>query len=972
MSINKLLCPQKIQLRKFIKRKYEKIINVDNKMNSSFFNNLPKLHQVIFIIGLFGIIVGTIGTHISTDLSFIIFFDNLHWTSGTLFAAILAYLGMKKNKEGDANKSSLWFFIGFAGYAIGQIIWDIQTIVSYNKFPSPSDLFYLLLGPSISFALFYELYSNHKKFNKVAYWLDLLALSVATLTLVLMSYLPRQGELDILSMAVLVAYPITLIIPILMIFLLVLVLRLKLDTNLVLFFITLSITAYSWMNWNSVALDGKTLNGSWHNVLFSISILLFGLVVSNWRLISYENPKYERYSESFLNLLPIVTVIFSSIALIMVASNKEINPIVADLVYFGGFIVTILAMVRQSRLLHERDLLIEIQQKAIRSANLVQTIIQNVPVRILWKDKDLNYLGLNNLCAKDAGFEKPEDVIGKSDFEMGWKDQAELYRADDFHVMKTGQAVIGYEEVQTTPSGEQIWLRTSKIPLIDLITGETIGIFGMYDDITDQKVLIQELQKTQSKFQTLFEESLDGIVLMDPQTQKFIEFNHHACEMYGYTKEEFGLLTPKDLDALHDAEQIMSTQQAIIKNGWDKFTTKHKAKDGSIKDIIVSVKVFMIDSKPVLHATFHDITEMKKQGELIKQQKEEFETIFNYSKDGIAILDLNSNFLNFNDSYLEMTGYSREVLLQKSCIDLTAPEDKEKSKEAFQFVLEHQHLQNYEKSCIVNDGKVIITNMSISLLPDKKRILLVMKDVSKLKLFESQAKLASMGEMIGNIAHQWRQPLNVISTTASGIAIKKEFGTLKDEELITYMEQIVEQTNYLSKTIDDFRNFIKGEKAMKDLNFGLLCEKTLSIVGPSLKSNYIELVTNIDETIEIKGYENELMQAFINIINNSKDALLSNSHIENKYIFIDVKRKNNQCEIVIKDNGGGIKLSAMHRIFEPYFTTKHQSQGTGLGLSMTYKIVTELHEGTIIASNTTFEYNGEEYTGGCFTIVFPL
>ncbi len=317
----------------------------------------------------------------------------------------------------------------------------------------------------------------------------------------------------------------------------------------------------------------------------------------------------------------------------------------------------------------------------------------------------------------------------------------------------------------------------------------TIGI-----DITQQikqlKIIHQknnELQKAQLKFQTLFEESLDGIVLMDPQTQKFIEFNHHACEMYGYTKEEFSFLTPKDLDALQNQEQIIASQQAILIKGWDKFTTKHKTKTGEIKDIIVSVKVLTIDGKHILHATFHDITSMTRQSVLLEQQKEEFETIFNYSKDGIAILDLNSNFLSFNDAYVEMTGFSKEELLQKSCLELTAPEDQERSKKAFEFVLEHQHLENYEKNCIVNHNKVIITNMSISMLPDKKRILLVTKDVTSLKLFESQSKLASMGEMIGNIAHQWRQPLSVISTMASGIAFKKEYGVLKDDELISYI-----------------------------------------------------------------------------------------------------------------------------------------------------------------------------------------
>jgi len=211
--------------------------------------------------------------------------------------------------------------------------------------------------------------------------------------------------------------------------------------------------------------------------------------------------------------------------------------------------------------------------------------------------------------------------------------------------------------------------------------------------------------------------------------------------------------------------------------------------------------------------------------------------------------------------------------------------------------------------------------------------------------------------------------LNVISTMASSIIFKKEYGSLKDEELIPDMENIIAQTQYLSTTIDDFRNFIKGKGSEDILNITHLFEKTLSIAAPSLKNNYIKIITHIEPDITIKGYENELMQALINIINNAKDALLANTTLEDKYIFISAKSLNNKCEISIKDNGGGIMLSIINRIFEPYFTTKHQSQGTGLGLAMTYKIITEMHRGSITVANSTFEYEGKEYTGADFSIV---
>ena len=315
-----------------------------------------------------------------------------------------------------------------------------------------------------------------------------------------------------------------------------------------------------------------------------------------------------------------------------------------------------------------------------------------------------------------------------------------------------------------------------------------------------------------------------------------------------------------------------------------------------------------------------------------------------------------------------MTGFSKEELLQKTCLELTIPEDQNRSKEAVQNVLKVGFVQNFEKTCIVKDGKTQIVSMTLSLMPDKKRILAVIKNITQNKLFESQAKLASMGEMIGNIAHQWRQPLSVISATASGISFKQEMGMLNNEMIEAGMEEIVHQSTYLSETIDDFRNFIKGEAIEDNFNATSLINKTLSIANPSLKNNYIDVVVKIDEDVILKGYEHELMQALINILNNAKDALVQNSSIESKYVFIEVKKVENRCQIAIKDNGGGVDPLILNRIFEPYFTTKHQSVGTGLGLSMTHKIITQMHKGTIVASNNTYEYDGKEYTGAVFTI----
>ena len=237
------------------------------------------------------------------------------------------------------------------------------------------------------------------------------------------------------------------------------------------------------------------------------------------------------------------------------------------------------------------------------------------------------------------------------------------------------------------------------------------------------------------------------------------------------------------------------------------------------------------------------------------------------------------------------------------------------------------------------------------------------------KLFQSD-KMVSMGEMIGNIAHQWRQPLSAISTGATGIIAKKEYGILTDEALLEACGNINKHAQYLSQTIDDFRNYIKGDREKKVFSLKNDIDSFLHLIEGSSKKEVIEIIVDIDEEIAIDGYPNELVQCFINIYNNAKDAF-HEQEIGLKYIFITSEIIDNEIKIYIKDNAGGIDENIIHKIFEPYFTTKHKMQGTGLGLNMTYTLIVEGMNGNIEVHNRTYDYNQTIYTGAEFIITLP-
>ena len=143
---------------------------------------------------------------------------------------------------------------------------------------------------------------------------------------------------------------------------------------------------------------------------------------------------------------------------------------------------------------------------------LLQSVVENMPARIFWKDRELRYLGCNTRFAQDAGCSEPHELIGKDDFEMAWKAQAELYRSDDRSVM-TGGPKLDYEEPQATPDGKTIWLRTSKVPLRD-DHNEIIGVLGMYDDITERKHLEEQVRQREAKYRAVFEHVGDVIYLL--------------------------------------------------------------------------------------------------------------------------------------------------------------------------------------------------------------------------------------------------------------------------------------------------------------------------------------------------------------------------------------------------------------------------------------------------------------------------
>lgn len=229
---------------------------------------------------------------------------------------------------------------------------------------------------------------------------------------------------------------------------------------------------------------------------------------------------------------------------------------------------------------------------------------------------------------------------------------------------------------------------------------------------------------------------------------------------------------------------------------------------------------------------------------------------------------------------------------------------------------------------------------------------IALNKVKEKKIFE-QLKMSQMGELIGNIAHQWRQPLSVISTATSGMKLKKELKVLTDESFHDYSESILNNVTFLSKTIDEFRDYIKESHRQKEVIIQERVKMALSMVESACNLEGIHIIEeHMDENpIRFRLIIGELLQVLISLLNNAKEALMQ-SKKKNKFIKYGVYKDEYRILITIEDSGGGIDKNIMDKIFNPYFTTKHKSQGTGIGLYTSYDIISNHLNGKLYVQNT--------------------
>lgn len=477
-----------------------------------------------------------------------------------------------------------------------------------------------------------------------------------------------------------------------------------------------------------------------------------------------------------------------------------------------------------------------------------------------------------------------------------------------------------------------------------------------------EKLLINKqnimLKNEINNAQTYFDIAGVMILVLD-KDNNVIKINKRGCEIMGYDADEMiGKNWIENFLPIRYRTKVVEVSSDIQKrsNTYSEFTNPVLTKEG-IEKVIFWRNTSLIDENGLVIGVVtsgEDITERINSERLIQESELYYRTIF--STVGEAIFILEDNFvIDCNVMALTLLKMSKEDIIGSyienstrkfECPGHSFDEYLAKAAKGISSMMRCSLLISRE----MNENKIIDVTINTLGAGQKNRLLLSIRDVTQ--RLDQESKLltnmrqAQMGEMISNIAHQWRQPLTIISSIVSQIRLQENRKEITDESLIAKSMDIEKQIQYLSQTITDFRDFFNPNKSKEYVLISQILGNALNLLDHAIKSHGMVIEYVIRHDSEVFLVQNELLQVMIVLLKNSLDAFVENK-IEDAKVMIIIDQIDTYAIITIKDNAGGIAPDIIKNIFLPYYTTKTQSIGTGIGLSLSKTIIEDHCNGFI-------------------------
>jgi len=556
------------------------------------------------------------------------------------------------------------------------------------------------------------------------------------------------------------------------------------------------------------------------------------------------------------------------------------------------------------------------------------------------------------------------EVIGKNWFDNFIpKDIAEEIKTVFSAVMQDKMEMLSHYTNTVINADQKEYLISWTNSIVKDIDGNISGLIASGSDITQETKLSQKLSEQEHLYKLTFEEADIGIAHVSLDGY-WIDTNEYLSKLLGYSKSEFKHLSIYEITHKDDTQNDKKMIDELLKGSLNSYHVEKRFihKNGSV--IWISLNVVVLKDrheKPLyLLKIIRDISEIKMLMYQLDQEKNELNRIVQFTPIPIMLHDVDGKIILVNRAFEQNTGYTlldvpnMDVWMEKlyknsddsSRRELQADYEEVNPKKE----IEHSiTTQNGEKHIWLLKSSTLNGNMN-----KKDAFISSSIDITDIKnkddIMIAQSRQAAMGDMLAMVSHQWRQPLSVISMSANTIKAQQELEEeITPKDLKDFIRTINEQTNYLSTTIDDFRNFFKPDKARENIGLFSIFDKLTTLVEKTLINNSISLEIIKEQNITISTYPNQLLQIMLNLINNAKDAILEKSPI-NPLIKISYKEINDEVIIEVKDNGGGIDPSIKETISQPYVSTKSKN-GTGLGLYMSTVIAKKHLNGRIYWSS---------------------
>ncbi|MBF0318863.1 MAG: PAS domain S-box protein [Nitrospirae bacterium] len=518
-----------------------------------------------------------------------------------------------------------------------------------------------------------------------------------------------------------------------------------------------------------------------------------------------------------------------------------------------------------------------------------------------------------------------------------------------------------------------------------LITIEGVDyLTGVGTDISERKTIEGALRDSEEKYRLLFTHENDAIYLCDAETLEFIDANDAWSEIYGYSKAEMKGKSVVILSA--EPEKTIDIRNDVINSGCARVPHRlHRRKDGTIFSVETSIGVFTYKGRKVLCIISRDITQRLQLESQNEYNAKLFDIIFEHVMDSIVLLDKDFNFIRVSKSYANVCQQDEAELIGRNHFEIYPTNFQSEAEDTKRRRVPYSVSER--PFTFPDHPEWGITYWDIRLVPvlgkdmEVELFLLTLKDVTKQKLNKDaltalnetlikrvaeeveksrikdqlmyeQSRHISLGELLINISHHWRQPLCGIGLSVQDIKDAYRHGELDEQYLDNTIENAMRELNMLSDTIDNFRNFYVHDKEPKEFNISDEINKADTLLSGDVKEKSIIIDKELDESLTVHGYPHEFARVILNILTNAKDKF-ERRNVTGSKIKIKVYRDGTTGRkiITITDNGGAIPDDIINKVFDPYFTTKDKSRGTGMGLYMAKVIIEKNMNGSISIRN---------------------